>query len=178
MGSLREVDPLHVQLTWNGQEQDQVSFSLENGGTENGIYTLAVQVAEPVTASGVYDWSVTVDVFGPGTDEEPTWTGVATGQAQVAVRDDSPWGAGWWLSGLDALVPVAGGVLYVYGTGESRLFQEQNGIYVSPAEDFGTLRGLGQAGYVYRSKEGTQWQFDAAGRLRAVVDRHGLTVQA
>src|SRR5262249_46383054 len=99
------------------------------------------------------------------------------GWAQVVVRDQSPFGAGWWLKDWHQLVLNDQGALLVYGTGESRFFQKRGDGFVSPAEDFGTLAVSG-GGYVYRSKHGDQWFFGGTGltrRLERVVARHGLT---
>ncbi len=67
----------------------------------------------------------------------------ATGSLVIVDRSTSPFGAGWWLAGLERLfftVP-AGQVLWVGGDGSTRLYQRQTGTvgtdtaYVAPAVD-------------------------------------------
>ena len=103
-------------------------------------------------------------------------------QAQVVVNQNSLLGAGWSLSNEESLVIRDTGVLIVYGTGESRYFAEQeDGSFLSPPEDFGTLSMIPDPnnvyyaiGYVYQDTHGDQWDFDLSGRLTQRVDRDGL----
>ena len=48
--------------------------------------------------------------------------------------------AGWGLDGIDRLVAVGGGILWISGTGDGRFFAGNgSGGFVSPDDDFGTL---------------------------------------
>jgi hypothetical protein len=63
-----------------------------------------------------------------------------SGTATVVDESATPLGAGWGIAGINQLVPVQGGVLWVTGNGEGRFFAENpDGSFTNPAEDFGTL---------------------------------------
>src|SRR5207244_1525961 len=82
-----------------------------------------------------------------------------------------PIGAGWYLSGLDRLIPYPGGVLWVYGAGGSRLFHGAgDGSFTSPANDFGSLTQQGDGSYVYRAKDQTEVDFGSDGWIGRRVD--------
>jgi YD repeat-containing protein len=163
---------ISVILTWNGAAQATLTYSTA-GHQPGDAYLLAPQVASAVAATGVYPYSV--QVIGNGTSVNQT----INGSLGVVVNDASPFGAGWWLDGLDRLVNVSGtaatGLLYVYGAGGSRFFAQNGTSYTSPVDDFGTLAGNG-AGYLYTAKDQTKRYFDGGGRLTAVVDPHGLAL--
>ncbi len=143
-------------------------------GSAGTTYLLPVQVSTPVTATGLYDWSLTLTAtFSSG----GPITRVVSGQAAVVVRDQAsnPFGPGWSVAGLDQLVPVADGVLYVYGSGGSRFFAGSGPTYTSPLNDFGTLVRNVDNTYTYTSRDQVQWNFDGNGQLTTIVDLHGLT---
>jgi YD repeat-containing protein len=173
-------DHADVYLTWNGVQQDRVRIALA-GLPRGAVYELAVQVANPVTATGAYDWSARVTVTRSDGTTPPDAT--ASGTAFVVVRDNSPVGAGWGIDGIPQLVPIgataqfpAGGLLWVTGAGDSRFFQANPDGTFSNAEDFGTLVALGTpaTGYTYTAKDRTVWTFNAQGQLLSVVDPHQL----
>ena len=170
----RQPVPASIQLTltWNGTAQAPITFST-TGHQLGDSYLLAVQVAAPVAAAGLYGWSISVSLD-DGSGLEPA--GTLTGQTPVVVRDPSPYGAGRGLDGLDQLFAVSGGVLWVTGAGDSRLFtQNPDGSFVSPAEDLGQLVQNEDGSYTYTAHDQTQEQFNSAGLLTAVTDTHGLS---
>lgn len=163
---------LQVRLTWNGQQQPWVSFGT-NGHRPGDVYLLPVQDATPVTSSGVYPWTVQVQATLPGGQViSQTMDGTS---AVVVNGPDDPFGAGWSLAGLDHLVHVNGGVLWVSGdAGGSRYFAALGGgSFLSPANDFGTLMQNGNS-LTYTAKDQTRFLYDAAGRLVQVIDPHNL----
>src|SRR5262249_50299599 len=124
----RKIEAVTATLTWAGGEPESPVTFHPTGTKPGDALLLAVQAAAPVTRTGVYGWRLDVNVWfedGEELDRE------ATGLARVVVRDrDNPFGAGWWLSTLDSLYVVDGGVLMVYGSGDSRFFQETApGVY-------------------------------------------------
>jgi RHS repeat-associated protein len=189
------ADHLTAVLTWNGQDQQAETFTAPP--TADGVWRIAVRPDAPVALTGVYKWTLTVTAYDVNNVQlAPAWT--KTDVAQVVVHDrnplappppephlpdqPNPFGAGWWLSDLWYLVTVdkgvdgVGGMLMVYGTGESRYFQNNGGgEFDSPEEDFGTLSHDG-AGYKYEDEFGEVREFDASGREGAVTDRNGRTV--
>jgi hypothetical protein len=67
---------LTAQLTWNGTAQTAESFGLA-GHSAGDVYLLDLQVANAVTATGVYPWSVTVSAtFASGPSASKTISGV------------------------------------------------------------------------------------------------------
>jgi RHS repeat-associated protein len=136
--------------------------------------TLAAAVTSGVTQTGAYNWSATVTL----TFANQTTTQVSTsGTAVVVARDGSPYGAGWWIDGLDQLYAVTGGVLWVTGAGDSRFFTAAGGgTFISPAEDFGTLVQNGNGTYTYTAKDKTLYNFTSGGLLANITDTHGLAL--
>jgi PKD repeat protein len=114
-----------VQLTWNGTPQAPVLFNTA-GQLPGAVYTLAVQLANPVAASGAYPWSATVTFLFP---DNSTRQATAAGTASVVARDASPYGAGWGIDGLSQLVVGPTGALLVTGAGDSRFFTGTGGNY-------------------------------------------------
>jgi RHS repeat-associated protein len=164
---------IQVQLTWNGTPQPAVTYSTA-GHNPGDTYALAVQVSTPVTTTGVYPWQLQITAtFSDGS----VLTQVCSGSAAVVANDTSPYGAGWSLAGVDQLVPVTGGVLWVYGSGGSRFFTKGPGnTFVSPANDFGTLVQNGDGSFTYTAKDQIQTHFDSQGREVTQTDPHNLTV--
>jgi RHS repeat-associated protein len=163
---------IDMQLTWDGTPQGTYTYST-SGHSANDTYLLAAQVNSPAS-TGLHTYSLRV--VGNGTSIDSSVSGVY----QVVNNSSSPFGAGWYLDGLDRLIPVTAGattgLLWVYGNGGSRLFTGTGPSYTSPADDFGTLVKNGDNSYTYTAKDQTQRRFDTSGRLTAVVDPHNLAL--
>ncbi len=77
---------VQVRLTWNGVSQGWVSFSTA-GHQPGDSYLLAVQVGQPVGATGLYTWQAETRLdYGNGL----VLDGTLGGQSAVVVRDQSP----------------------------------------------------------------------------------------
>jgi RHS repeat-associated protein len=162
---------IQEQLTWNGTVQNWVTFST-TGYQAGAVYQLAVQVTSAVAASGMYNWSTDVRINFSGSHQDV----IVSGTAAVVANDNSPYGPGWGISGVDRLIIGANGVLWVTGAGDSRYFASAGGNnYTSPAEDFGTLVKNGNGTYTYTAKDQTKTNFNANGYQTSIVDTHGLT---
>jgi RHS repeat-associated protein len=168
---------LQAQLTWNGMAQAVENFGT-GGHSAGDVYLMDLQAASAVTTTGVYPWSVTVTAAYSG---GPTIVKTVSSIDPVVVNGASgPLGPGWSVGGLDYLVSIPGsagvatGMLYVYGTGESRFFQG-SGPYTSPANDMGTLVKNMDGSFTYTNKNQDKWNFDTTGKLTTVVDPHNLT---
>src|SRR5262249_45059102 len=100
-----------------------------------------------------------------------------SGRTPVVVNGSaSDFGQGWSLAGLDRLVSVTGGVLYVYGSGGARFFALLGaGAFLSPPHDFRALTPVGTP-YTYTAKDQVQRTFDSGGKLTKVTDPHGLAL--
>ena len=157
----------HVQLTWgeDGAPQQWVNAAIQAQG--GGVYRLTFQAAEPAQQSGHEEWRAHVRlVFATGPVDL-----TVSGEANVIVNENSPFGAGWDLAGTAHLVFACdGGILMAYGNGDSRWFGPNGqGGYLSPPEDFGALVGNYQTGYTYTTKDQVHWNFDIWGRLVSVA---------
>jgi RHS repeat-associated protein len=178
---------IHLAFTWNGVAQYSQDFST-SGHSAGDTYLLAAQLpaTTAVTATDRYPWQINVTgQFSSHPDVNLSYAGyaqvVVTDSTDPTSRDDSAFGPGWSLAGLNRIVPAMhgpAGVLLVYGDGTSSHFfaQNANGSYQSPADDFGTLT-LSMGTYTYTSKDQVKWNFDQAkGLLRSIVDPHNLAV--
>ncbi|HZH03465.1 MAG TPA: hypothetical protein VEY30_06750, partial [Myxococcaceae bacterium] len=101
----------------------------------------------------------------------------AGGQLVVVNRRDSPFGAGWWLAGLERLVmdPFGKPVLWVGGDGSTRRYTAARGDSVWGAPSLtrpDTLERSG-AGWVRLLHGGARVEFDSQGRHTATVGRLG-----
>src|ERR1017187_9485916 len=155
---------ISLQLTWDGSTQSPVYFS-PYGATSPLV--MAVESSTAVAQTGRYDWRVDVTVTASGTN----YTGSFTGRSSIVVQDSSvsgqkdPYGAGWGIAGGGRLVSVSDGIMYVYGTGESRFFaNDGSGGYITPAGDFGTLVAT-TAGFTYTANGSIEEKFDANGMM-------------
>jgi hypothetical protein len=117
---------IQVQLTWNnGTPQSWVTFST-TGHAVGDTYLLAAQVSSAVSSTGAYPWQLYI---------HSTFSGAApidrvvTGTAYVVVNPATPLFSGWSIAGVDQLVAVTGGELWVYGAGGYRFFAGSGGTY-------------------------------------------------
>ena len=163
---------LEAQLTWNnGTPQPWVTFST-TGHSPGNTYLLAVQVASPVATTGLYPY--TIEVKSPDDSIDATVSGYYTVVANNPATDS--FGAGWSLDSLATLVPVTGGVLWVSGSGDARLFSGSGGTYTNPPGDFGILVQNADGSWTYTAKDDSKDNFDVNGRLTSVVDKHNLAL--
>ena len=172
---------LQARLIWNNGTPGPWTTISITGLTSGGAYSFTLQNSTPVTATGVYPWEVDIQASVSGA----TITRDLEGYLPVVANASSPFGAGWSLAKDDQLVSVAAngavpaGLLYVYGSGQSRFFQSLgNGQYLSPANDFGTLSSAANGGvttYTYAAKNQLKYTFNGSGQLVTVTDPHGLT---
>ncbi|HEX6373279.1 MAG TPA: RHS repeat-associated core domain-containing protein [Longimicrobium sp.] len=103
---------------------------------------------------------------------------VTSSSVDVVNRRGSPFGAGWWLAGLESLCQCAlGGVrmLWTGGDGSTRRYEPAGaGVWVSqnPEAPPDTVRQVSGV-YVRRVRGGGEIHFDAFGRHIRTVDRQG-----
>ncbi|MGQ0715341.1 MAG: RHS repeat-associated core domain-containing protein [Gemmatimonadaceae bacterium] len=106
--------------------------------------------------------------------------GSASGRVVVVDRSASPFGAGWWLAGLERLTFLSGTeVLWVGGDGSSRLYVKRGAgpVYDAPALDRpDSLSWDGFTGTRFLPDGGTVL-FDINGRHAATRDRFGRETQ-
>jgi RHS repeat-associated protein len=149
---------IQVTLTWNGSAQSPVTFST-SGYSPGDAYLLSVQVANPVTATGSYPWSVDIQATLPG---GPVINSTTSGTAfEVVNGPTDPIGQGWSLGGSAQLVSDGqGGYFWVNGNGGVSDFQAGNGsTFVSPPNNLGTLVQNGAGSFTYTSPDQVKSNF-------------------
>ena len=135
--------------------------------------------------TGVYDYAIRlVAVYDNGATE--SW--MQRGRFALVNHKDSPFGAGWWLAGLERLElsPSSNGyreVLWIGGDGSTRLYQqgplpEHSSFWVAKdptgaADTLWVSQHYPDASYVRRLPGGGNVFFDAGGRHIATEDRLG-----
>ena len=87
---------IQVQLTWNGTTQPAVTFSTA-GHSPGDVYQLKTQVASPVTATGVYPWTVTIQATLPGGNIVQST--ISRTSLVVVAGSTDPIGRGWSVGG-------------------------------------------------------------------------------
>jgi hypothetical protein len=121
-----------LELIWDsaGTSPQTVSSTFTPSGTAG----MAIQVTTPISVAGVYDWKI------EELDSTSTVLDTATGVASVFPENNSPFGAGWGVAGIDQLVTSHNDVLWCTGTGQTRLFAPSgtSGLFTN-SQDFGTL---------------------------------------
>ncbi|HET7464047.1 MAG TPA: RHS repeat-associated core domain-containing protein [Longimicrobium sp.] len=128
-------------------------------------------------ATGLYGYTLEVTAY-YGASPEVLYS--RTGRLAVVNRSDSYFGRGWWLSGLERLVPVnEEELLWVGSDGSTRRYSltvDETG-WAGPFFDRpDTIRSDGAGGYVRSVPGGTRVYFDAAGLHRRTVDALGRTL--
>ena len=125
-----------------------------------------------------YDWKVKVLASYAGLPN-PVVSSVS-GTADIVVRNVANnfyYGTGWGIAGIDQLVPVCMGVMWVTGTGDARYFAANgDGTFTGPPQETGTLTQHSDGSYTYVTPDQTVETFNAQGLEVSVVDRHGLTL--
>jgi RHS repeat-associated protein len=140
------------------------------------------RVVVPVNAfsrallTGVYSYALEVSATSTATVAD------TSGKLVVVNREDSPFGPGWWIDGLEQLVPVAGHgdqLLWVGGDGTTRVYTRLIGdtlkYVVRPTIDRpDTLEKLPSgAGYKRNLRNGAFVSFDGVMRHIATVNTLG-----
>src|SRR5262249_50636519 len=121
--------------------------------------------------TGRYPYVVTITPYAGGVAGTPL-----TFSDQVLSNNQlhSPFGAGWSVDILDALVIRADqSVILETGVGATLFFERNSdGSYTSPTGDFSTLVRNGDGSFTRTLKDGTQYVFDPVGREVSVTDRN------
>ncbi|HYW13645.1 MAG TPA: hypothetical protein VE871_16910, partial [Longimicrobium sp.] len=125
----------HVTLpVGHGATQVRATAWLDAGGSFTGSWsawaggqqrvTLALNSVSVGLPSGAYPYTLVVDTISPH--------GVGTvtqlrGTLMIVNRSASPFGAGWWLAGLEQLVPQGQDWYWMGGDGSARLYRSVGG---------------------------------------------------
>ena len=163
---------IQVTLTWNGTAQSPVTFSTA-GHSPGDVYQLNTQVASPVTATGVYPWTVTIQATLPGGNVVQS---TISGTSLVVVNGSTdPIGKGWSVGGTAQLIPDGnGGYFWVDGGGGTRDFEAGNGTtFVSPPNDLGTLVKNSNGTFTYTTPQEEKWNFNSSGQITSITEPDG-----
>ena len=161
-------------------------WSLPSGGSVNA----ALQADMRDLPSGLYRYSLTSglmrlpEVAESRTDPIP---GQFTGRSSTSEGElihvnysQSPWGAGWGLSGwLQLTENDDDSVLLINGDGSEMLFRRSeaaDAAYIPPPGDFSTLEKLADGTFQRVHVDGTIQEFNSANVLSSEADRNGNTV--
>jgi RHS repeat-associated protein len=125
------------------------------------------------------DYRIDVTVWYGGTPQPVV---SATSQFVLVDRSRSPFGAGWWLAGLDRLFfPLDGSIVWVGGDGSTRRYGSTgtSGVWAAQSVDRpDTLKWVGGSSrYVRYLPHGLTVNFDAAGLHRETVNRLTYTTR-
>jgi hypothetical protein len=121
---------IQARLTWNsGTPQSWVTFAT-TGHSAGDNYVLALQTSSAVSSTGYYPWQIDIDAsFSGRGDILRSYSGNAM---VVANGSSDAFGQGWGVSGLDQLVSVSGGVIWVSGTGGTRYLLQPASVSRAP----------------------------------------------
>ncbi len=167
-----------ANITWPGRPAPTSAAWSGSGMQTNKWYRFVIGVDSEVDTTGAYTFTLNV---------QATVSGVAgpivtmTGPLVIVNRKDSPYGAGWWLAGLENLVFLPGGdLLWVGGDGSSRRFVRQAtpaSTYVAQALEFPDTITFNTGTSIYTRKlpGGLRVQFNPQGLHTATINRLGHT---
>ncbi|HEX2080830.1 MAG TPA: RHS repeat-associated core domain-containing protein [Longimicrobium sp.] len=130
--------------------------------------------------TGIYDYRLEVVAEWNGSATRDTLYR-RTGKLVHVNRNGSPFGAGWWLAGVERVYPQAGDslVLWVGGDGSARIYRGAAGGGTWTAHPFDrpeTLRRVGSE-YVRTLPGGAEVWFDGSGYHRRTVNRLGQVTE-
>jgi RHS repeat-associated protein len=175
LGSLAPVPTsIEATLTLGSVTKPTVYYST-TGLTVGDSLRFSLQIDDSTLATGRHDWSMSVVARYSGGKSA---TRIFTGVHDVVNLDDSGFGPGWGVDGLDRLVSGTGGMLYVTGRATPFWFvSDGSGGYVSPAgplaESTLTLNVGGT--YTLTDRFGNKANFSSTGLITSRVDRNGNT---
>jgi RHS repeat-associated protein len=174
----------NVTLPSSASVPDSVTATLMIGGvqkarrkwsgnqwTSGGIRRIAIGYNALSDPTNIYDWTLEVANW-YGTTPMPA--APASGQLAIVNRSNSPFGAGWWVAGVEYL--NIANMLWVGGDGSTRVYQPAgSNAWVAPSVDWpDTLKYLPDSAlYVRLLPHRVRVYFDQQGRHVATADRLG-----
>lgn len=161
-------------LTPHGATRQQVGRQKWNGTTWSPGATRRVAVSgDWLKSTGIYSYTL----------EVTNWYGTSgykasiSGQRIVVDRRTSPYGTGWWLSGLEQLVTQPDGtLLWVGGDGSARRYVSAgSGIYLGNNRSRPDTISFNGSEYARHVPGKVRVYFNSAGRHIRTTDAAGLT---
>ncbi|HUE74828.1 MAG TPA: cadherin-like domain-containing protein, partial [Pirellulaceae bacterium] len=167
-------DTIDAVLDFGGVVGSTVSYNT-SGLSAGDKLRFVLQVDASSLDTGMYDWEVELTANFSG---NPSVSRAFTGQQALVDRTTSPFGAGWWLDGLDQLVTSSAGALLVRGNGDTLWFATNgSGGYLKAEGDL-SYSGLVKNGdntFTLTDKWGNKQNFGTTGLLTSNVDKNGTT---
>ena len=163
-------DSIVANLTFNGVAQTPVHYdpsSLEAGQ----LLRFAVQADASGLPTGSYDWELDV-TFTSGQEYS---TATFSGRRDIVNRDDSSFGNGWGVEGVDSLLFDGPDVILITEKARTARYRSDGaGGFITPAGRFDTLYSSG-GGYTLVSGAMDVSTFDSSGKITQRSDRNGNT---
>ena len=162
-------DTVKAILSVNGARRDSSSWSGAQW-TAGSTRQIVAGFDDSVDATGIYTYTLEVRSIYGGTRLSTT----DTGQIAIVNRQASPFGAGWWLVGLEQL--NVGTMVWVGGDGSVRQYQLVPGhpnTWSAPAVDHPDTIKLVGSTYVRYLDGGIQVGFNAQGQHVFTKNRQG-----
>lgn len=138
---------------WAAGSTRRIALAFDASATPTGVYQVTFDVTRTYAGTSAHD--------------------VATGDLTVVNRTASPYGAGWWIAGVEQLVLLADGSrLWIDGDGSTRRYVAAGtNVWAAPSLDRpDTLRFDGTY-YTRQLRHGLRVLFDANGRHVMTITR-------
>ena len=166
---------ISASLVWNGGTPQATVTYGTTGHSAGDTYLVDQQASSQVTASADYLWAINLKASYPGQTPSAAYRTVG-GSAFVVSNPGTDTGYyGWALGSFGQLVGTGGGLMWIYGSGGARFYQQLTSTtFQSPANDFGTLVKNTDGSYTYTSINQLAYNFNSSGYLIDLVDPNGL----
>ena len=162
-------DQVTATLTINGATRATGSWT-GSDWTANSTRHIVLGYDAAADTTGAYSYTMTVTSITGGISTATT----ATGTVIVLNRVSSPFGAGWWIAGLEQVIPLANGErLWVGGDGSARVYHvvTANAVWAAdPVDRPDTLKLFGST-YIRYAEHGVQVQFNLLGQHIYTLNR-------
>ncbi len=166
-------------LLINGATSATGSWSGADWGAPSGTRKITLGYDAIGAATGVYPYTLQVVAT---TNGSVATIATSSGQIIIVNRAGSPFGAGWWVAGLDQLIPQTGNtLLFIGGDGSTRIYSPIAGsnpaTWTAPQVDRIDAIQLVNGEYVQLLPHGLSVHFNAAGQHVSTVNRLGHTTR-
>jgi RHS repeat-associated protein len=141
----------------------------------------ALQIDLRDAPTGVYRYDLTTGIVNFNGTTFAGSTSTATKELRLVNYVDSPFGAGWGLTGLEQIHENPDGSLLLVGGDGSELYfgppASPGAAYDSPPGDFSTLAKLVDGSFRRTMTDQTVYLYDTVGRITSMTDRVGNQTQ-
>ncbi|HYW10884.1 MAG TPA: hypothetical protein VE871_02980, partial [Longimicrobium sp.] len=174
-------DSIRAVLLVNGTQVAQRRWK-GWGASQTRRIALSFLAADTTFKTGVYAYSLVVTAEWLNGTQAPVADASRTGRMILVNRSRSPFGAGWWLSGVEQVFPLTDTEkLWVGGDGSARLYQGTSaaGPWTADAYDGVDVltAGAGGLGYVRLLPGGAKVHFSSSGYHTATENALGHVTQ-